>query len=111
MRVGRALTFSRKFLGTNQLGIVRPAARSNQKTSGSWFLPLLHERIESTTTPSKKAAEQLKQVCQKLDQRPLALYDNEYGSGIFLKETDAIPCDLLFRVRPNRKLRRSAPPY
>jgi hypothetical protein len=71
--------------------MVRPAPRSNQKTAGSWFLPLVHERIESTTTPSKKAAEQLKQVCQKLDQRPLALYDNEYGSGLFLKETDAIP--------------------
>ena len=97
--------------GYSTLGMVRPAARSNQKASGSWFLPLLHERIESTTTPSKKAAEQLKQVCQKLDQRPLALYDNEYGSGIFLKETDPIPGDLLLRVRPNRKLRRSAPPY
>jgi hypothetical protein len=97
--------------GYSTLGMVRPAARSDQKIGGSWFLPLLHERIESTTTPSKKAAEQLKQVCPKLDQRPLALYDNEYGSGIFLKETDAVPCDLLFRVRPNRKLRRSPPPY
>jgi hypothetical protein len=61
-----------------------------------------HERIESNTTPSRKAAEQLKQLCQRLAQRPLALYDNEYGRGLFLKETDEIPCDLLFRGRPNR---------
>jgi hypothetical protein len=97
--------------GYSTLGRVRPAARSNQKTSGSWFSPLVHERLESTTTPSKKAAEQWQQVCQKLDQRPLALYDNEYGSDIFLNETDAIPCELLFRMRPNRKLRRFPPPY
>jgi hypothetical protein len=63
--------------GYSPLGMVRPAARSDQKICGSWFLPLLHERIGSTMTPSKKAAEQLQPVCQRLDQRPRALYDNE----------------------------------
>jgi hypothetical protein len=63
--------------------VVPPAAKADRKTPGSWCLPLLHERIESETTPSKKAADQLKQVCQELGQRPLALYDNEYGSGTF----------------------------
>jgi hypothetical protein len=48
--------------------VVPPAAKADRKTPGSWFLPLLHERIESETTPSKKAAEQLKQVCQELGQ-------------------------------------------
>ncbi|MCI0419527.1 MAG: transposase, partial [Acidobacteria bacterium] len=41
----------------------------------------------------------------------VALYDSEYGSGTFLKQTTGIECDLLFRVRPNRKLRRAPPPY
>jgi hypothetical protein len=102
--------------GYSTLGVVPTAAKAGpqeaeQKSAGSWFLPLLHERIESDTTPSNKAAEQLKQVCQKLEQRPLALYESEYGSGTFLTETDGIPCDLLFRVRSNRKLRRPPPPY
>jgi hypothetical protein len=75
------------------------------------FCPGSHERIESATKPSNKAVEQLRQVCQKFEQRPLALYDSKYGSGTFLNETHGIPCDLLFRVRSNRKLPRSPPPY
>ena len=81
------------------------------KARGSWFLPLLHERIPSETTPSAKAAAQLKQVVALLWERPLALYDSEYGSGIFLKQTAGIKCDLLFRVRPNRQLYRAPEPY
>lgn len=103
--------------GYSTLGVVPAAAKTDpqkadpKRSTGSWFLPVLHERIESATTPSQKAAEQLKRVCPKLEQRPLALYDSEYGSGTFLNETDGIPCDLLFRVRSNRKLRRPPPPY
>ena len=85
------------------------------ETSGSWFLPLLHQRIESDTTPSAKLAGQLKEVCPLLAQqspgRPLGLFDSEYGSGTFLNQTEKIDCDLLFRVKPNRKLRRAAGPY
>lgn len=33
------------------------------------------------------------------------------GSGTFLQQTAQIKCDLLFRVRPNRKLYRAPPPY
>lgn len=90
--------------GYSTLGVVPEAA-------GSWFLPLLHQRIPSETTPSAKAAAQLKQVVDLLWERPLALYDSEYGSGTFLKETEKIACDLLFRVRPNRKLYRAPEPY
>jgi hypothetical protein len=43
----------------SRLGVVPEAA-------GSWFLPLLHERIESETTPSAKLAGQLRAVCQLL---------------------------------------------
>jgi hypothetical protein len=43
--------------------------------------------------------------------RPVALYDSEYGSGTFLTHTQDIACDLLFRIRPNRTLRRVPGPY
>lgn len=83
--------------GYSTLGVV-------PEKEGSWFLPLLHERINSDTTPSVLMAEQLKEVCPLLSHRPLCLFDSEYGSGAFLKLTDGIECDLLFRLRPNRKL-------
>lgn len=92
--------------GYSTLGVVPEAAGS-----GSWFLPLLHERIPSGTTPAQQAATQLKQVTALLWERPLALYDSEYGSGAFLKETATIACDLLFRLRPNRALYGPPPPY
>src|SRR5262249_45602827 len=82
------------------------------ESAGSWFLPLLHERIESQTTPSAKLAGQLKAICPLLagqsPKRPLGLFDSESGSGVFLNQTAGIDCDLLFRVKPNRKLRRRA---
>ncbi len=94
--------------GYSTLGVV-PAA------GGSWFLPLLHERLASTTTPAAKMAAQLKEVCPLLAApaaaRPLGLFDSEYGSGAFLKATAELACDLLFRVRPNRTLRGLPGPY
>lgn len=91
--------------GYSTLGVV-PAA------GGSWFLPLLHERLESTTTPAAKLAAQLQAVCPLLAAaRPLGLFDSEYGSGAFLKATAEVACDLLFRVRPNRTLRGVPGPY
>lgn len=60
--------------GYSPLGVVPEA-------SGSWFLPLLHERIPSETAPSVKLAQQLKTVCAELSARPLGLFDSEYGSG------------------------------
>jgi hypothetical protein len=90
--------------GYSTLGVVPEA-------EGSWFLPLLHERIPAAMTPAALAAAQLGQVRDLLCGRPLALYDSEYGSGSFLRQTAPIACDLLFRLRPNRKLYRAPPPY
>lgn len=84
-------------------------------SAGTWFLPLLHERIASETTPSAKLAAQLQAVCPLLGeqspQRPLGLFDSEFGSGAFLKQTAGIACELLFRVKANRKLRRAPGVY
>lgn len=90
--------------GYSTLGVVAEAG-------GNWFLPLLHERLPSETAPSVKLAQQLRTVCPQLAQRPLGLFDSEYGSGRFLLETKEVACDLLFRLRPNRKLRGAPPPY
>lgn len=78
---------------------------------GSWALPLLHERITSAETPIEKAVEQLRQVCQKLTLRPLSLWDAEYGCAPFLQKTVDIACDKLIRLRSNRVLYGSPPPY
>jgi DDE superfamily endonuclease len=90
--------------GFSTLGVV-------PEEQGSWFLPLLHERIKSDLTAGQKAAEQLKTVVGLLASRPLALYDSGYGNGTFFNLTAEIDCDLLTRVRPHRTLYREPPPY
>jgi hypothetical protein len=74
------------------------------ETSGSWALPLRHERITSHDSPLTKAAFQLRQVCRHLGQRPLTLWDSEYGCAPFLKLTADIEADFILRLRPNRCL-------
>lgn len=74
------------------------------EASGSWALPLLHERINSFSNPIEKAASQLRQVCLKLPKRPLSLWDAEYGCASFVNQTADIACDKLFRLRSNRVL-------
>jgi hypothetical protein len=81
------------------------------EAEGSWTLPLLHERITSFESPLEKAAEQLKQVCEGLEDRPLSLWDSEYGCARFLQLTAEIACDKLLRLRPNRVLYGAPPPY
>lgn len=81
------------------------------ETGGSWVLPLLHERITSFETPLKKAAAQLRQVCDAVDQRPISLWDSEYGCGRFVNLTADIACDKLMRLRPNRVLYGPPPAY
>ena len=49
------------------------------ESSGSWALPLRHERITSWDNPISFGAGQLAQVCQYLLNRPIALFDSEYG--------------------------------
>jgi len=54
------------------LGIVPEA-------EGSWFLPLLHERIPTDQTPLEAAAKQLRRACAEVSSRPVAMGDTEYG--------------------------------
>lgn len=62
--------------------------------SGSWALPLHHERITSFETPTSKAAFQLKQVTRQLGVRPLAVYDRGYGNASFVNQTQGVESDL-----------------
>lgn len=81
------------------------------EVSGSWALPCLHERIAPTENPIGKAVTQLRQVCQRLAQRPLALFDAEYGCAPFLQQSADIACDKIVRLRGNLCLRGAPPPY
>ena len=72
------------------------------EASGSWALPLKHERISSFETPVSKAAFQLKQVTEQLSVRSLAVYDRGYGNASFVKATANIEADLLLRLASNR---------
>jgi hypothetical protein len=80
-------------------------------TPGSWALPCLHERIAPNETPIGKVVAQLRTVCQRLAQRPLALFDAEYGCAPFIQQSADIPCDKIVRLRPNLCLRSAPPPY
>ena len=81
------------------------------EASGSWTLPLLHERITSFESPLEKAASQLSRVCQGMNERPLSLWDAEYGCARFLQLTADIACDKLMRLRSNRVVYGAPPEY
>jgi len=72
--------------------------------SGSWALPLRHERITSFDNPLTKGAFQLKEVSSELKVRLLSLWDSEYGCAPFLKLTADIKADKIMRLRSNRCL-------
>jgi hypothetical protein len=78
---------------------------------GSWALPLRHERISSHETPISRAVLQRTQVCRHLQQRPITLWDSEYGCAPFVKETANINADKLIRLRPNRCIYAEPPQY
>jgi hypothetical protein len=78
---------------------------------GSWALPLRHDRISSHETPITRAVFQLKQVCRNLKERPITLWDSEYGCANFVKMTAEINADKLMRLRPNRCLFAEPPEY
>lgn len=69
--------------------------------SGSWALPLRHERITSWENPIEKAVWQLQQVCRQLQVRPISLWDCEYGCVPFVLKTADIAADKLMRLRSN----------
>lgn len=79
--------------------------------SGSWALPLRHERISSFETPSQRAAFQLQQVSRRLGVRPLGMYDRGYGNAQFVNQTEGIAADLLLRIASNRCVFGAPPPY
>lgn len=81
------------------------------EATGSWALPLRHERITSYETPVSKAAFQLKQVTRELEVRPLALYDRGYGNANFVNQTASIEADLLLRLSRNRCVYGVPPAY
>jgi hypothetical protein len=81
------------------------------EASGSWALPLRHERITSWESPITKAVWQLKQVCRDLSTRPLSLWDSEYGCASFVLKSAEIEADKLMRLRSNRNLWSAPPPY
>ena len=79
--------------------------------SGSWALPLRHERITSWETPIEKGVWQLRQVCKYLPLRPISMWDSEYGCAPFVLKTADIPADKLMRLRSNLCLWGAPPPY
>jgi hypothetical protein len=79
--------------------------------SGSWALPLRHERITSWENPIQKAAWQLQQVCENLPTRPISVWDSEYGCAPFVLKTSNIKADILVRLRSNLCLWGAPPPY
>ncbi|MEH2306084.1 MAG: transposase [Nostoc sp.] len=79
--------------------------------SGSWALPLRHERITSWENPIQKAAWQLQQVCENLPTRPISVWDSEYGCAPFILKTSNIKVDILVRLRSNLCLWDAPPPY
>jgi len=81
------------------------------EATGSWALPLLHERIGSGETPLGKGSDQLRRVCAFLPGRPLTLWDAEYGCAPFVLATADIPADKVLRLRPNLCLWSLPPPY
>lgn len=78
-------------------------------TERAWALPLFHERIESTTDPIQKGADQLRRVCALSKTRPISLWDSEYGCAPFVKATADIQADKVIRIRPDAKNTRRDP--
>jgi hypothetical protein len=70
-----------------------------------------HERITSWDTPISKAAFQLQQVCKHLRQRPIVLFDREYGCASLVNQTAEIAADKLMRLRSNLCLYSAPPAY
>jgi hypothetical protein len=81
------------------------------ENSGSWALPLRHERITSWENPIQKATWQLQQVCENLPTRPISVWDSEYGCAPFVLKTANIKADILVRLRSNLCLLSAPPPY
>jgi hypothetical protein len=105
-RPGAKTLKDRTFLGSSQ-GDIRVGHSYSTlawipEASGSWALPLRHERLTSFETPASRATFQLRQVTRHLSVRPLAVYDRAYGNARFVNLTAAVESDLLLRLTSNR---------
>lgn len=78
--------------------------------ASSWVYTLDVERIPSEKTPTETMGEQLQELTELLEGRPLFLGDGGYGNVAFLLKTEKIACDRLLRLAKNRVLYRPKPP-
>lgn len=78
---------------------------------GSWALPLSNRRIPSWMTPLQMAIRQARNLVKRIAKRVLFLADSEYGCAPFVKASATINADFLLRIRPNRVLWGTPPPY
>ena len=53
------------------------------ENKGSWALPLLHERINSSETAISKLSQQLQQVCSHLNERGILVVDSQGRMCLF----------------------------
>ncbi|EAZ89496.1 hypothetical protein CY0110_01595 [Crocosphaera chwakensis CCY0110] len=81
------------------------------EAKGSWALPLRHDLITSHQTPIIKAILQVKQVRRYLQERPITVWDSEYGCAKFVKMAKGIDADFLMRLSPNRCVYAEPPKY
>ena len=81
------------------------------EAGSSWALPLLHERIGPEQSPISQAISQLRRACLLLADRPISLWDAEYGCAPFVNGSADIPADKLMRLRPNLCLWGKPAPY
>lgn len=107
----RERTFEHRSAKTTAVGQSYSTLVWVPEESGSWALPLRHERISSFETPGKRAAFQLQQVSRQLKTRPLAVYDRGYGNARFVMQTAGIEADLLIRLASNRCVFGAPAPY
>jgi len=49
---------------------------------------------QGAENPIEKAVWQLKQVCEHLPNRPISVWDSEYGCAPFVLKTTDIPADI-----------------
>jgi len=81
------------------------------ETTGSWALPLRHERVGLKQSAVTFGAQQVRELAKLSSTRPLVTVDSHYSGPKWLLETRKAPFDTLGRLRPNRCLYRRPGPY
>jgi hypothetical protein len=81
------------------------------EATGSWALPLRHERVGLDHDAVTFGAQQVIDLAQHSDVRPLVTVDSHYSNPKWLDATVDAAFDTLGRLRPNRNLYRRPGPY